>query len=187
MQTKLAISILTASIIFTGCGDKEEAKTTVKAETTKVAEPTQTQIAVDKSKEAMSAISEVVKSKVEEVKEVIATQTPVVTKAIVENTAKVKAIVEEKIEVAKKVIDENFKSADTLYRPCAGCHGAKSEKKALGKSAVVKGWSEDKIYESLAGYKAGTYGGTMKGIMKGQVAKLSDGELKSLSAYMAKF
>ena len=30
----------------------------------------------------------------------------------------------------------------TLYKKCAGCHGANGEKKALGKSLVIKGWEE---------------------------------------------
>ncbi len=172
MNSKLFIFILTASIIFTGCGDSAETKT----QTTKVVEQTKTQIAVDKSKEAMSAIGDVVKSKVQEAKEIIITQSP-----------KVKEIVEQKIQDVKKVVSDNLKTADTLYKPCAGCHGASSEKKALGKSAVVKGWSEDKIYNALAGYKANTYGGSMKGLMKSQVINLSDSQLKSLSTYIAKF
>ena len=57
----------------------------------------------------------------------------------------------------------------TLYKKCAGCHGATGEKKALGKSAVIKGWEAKKTVDALNGYKAGTYGGSMKGLMKGQV------------------
>ena len=71
-----------------------------------------------------------------------------------------------------------------LYKKCSACHGASGEKKALGKSAVIKGWEAQKTVASLKGYKDGTYGGPMKGLMKGQVAKLSVDEISSLSAYI---
>ena len=67
------------------------------------------------------------------------------------------------------------------YAPCAGCHGAKAEKKALGKSAVIAGWDTAKTETALKGYKAGTYGGPMKGVMKGQVARLSDADIADLA------
>jgi len=62
---------------------------------------------------------------------------------------------------------------------CKGCHGANFEKKALGKSKVVSDMTKAEVSASLVGYKAGTYGGPMKGIMKGQVAKYSNDDLKS--------
>ena len=65
------------------------------------------------------------------------------------------------------------------YAACAGCHGQKGEKKALGKSAAIKGWSVEKTVEALKGYKDGSYGGPMKGVMKGQVAKYSVADLES--------
>lgn len=64
---------------------------------------------------------------------------------------------------------------------CAGCHGAGFEKAALGKSQIVKGWDEAKIVAALAGYKAGTYGGPMKGVMLGQVKNLSDADMADIA------
>ena len=72
-----------------------------------------------------------------------------------------------------------------LYKKCAGCHGQKAEKKALGRSAIIQGWDSVKIANSLTGYKDGTYGGPMKGVMKGQVAGLDDAKIKALSDYIA--
>ncbi len=72
-----------------------------------------------------------------------------------------------------------------LYKKCAGCHGAKGEKKALGKSAVIQGWDVAKIEEALKGYKAGTrnvHG--MGGLMKGQVASMSDADIKAVAEYI---
>ncbi len=80
-----------------------------------------------------------------------------------------------------------FLAADgaALYKKCAGCHGAKAEKKALGKSEVVAGWDVAKIEEALKGYKAGTrnvHG--MGGLMKGQVASYSDADIKAVAEYI---
>ena len=62
---------------------------------------------------------------------------------------------------------------------CKGCHGANFEKKALGKSKIVANMTKAEVSASMIGYKNGTYGGPMKGVMKGQVAKYSEAELSS--------
>ncbi len=72
-----------------------------------------------------------------------------------------------------------------LYKKCAACHGAKAEKKALNKSHVIQGWKADKIVVALKGYKAGTYGGAMKGLMKGQVASYDDAKIKAVAEYIS--
>ena len=72
-----------------------------------------------------------------------------------------------------------------LYKKCAGCHGQHAEKKAMGKSKVVANMSSDEIKSALNGYKDGTYGGAMKGLMKGQVARLSEGDINSLATYIS--
>lgn len=73
------------------------------------------------------------------------------------------------------------------YKPCASCHGNKGEKSVLGKSQVIQGWSANKIEAALKGYKNGSYGGAMKNVMKGQVARLSDKEIKDLAEHISKF
>jgi cytochrome c-type protein NapB len=69
---------------------------------------------------------------------------------------------------------------------CKGCHGAHFEKHALGKSKVVKDLTKAEVAEALVGYKAGTFGGAMKGLMKGQVAKYSDADLKAAAQTIGK-
>ena len=72
------------------------------------------------------------------------------------------------------------------FAKCAGCHGQKGEKKALGKSEVIGGWDAAKTEEALKGYKAGTRNvHTMGGLMKGQVAAFSDEDIKAVSAYIS--
>ncbi len=75
---------------------------------------------------------------------------------------------------------------EALYKKCVSCHGAKGEKKALGKSDVISGWDAAKTEEALKGYKAGTRNvHTMGGLMKGQVASYSDEDIKAVSAYIS--
>jgi cytochrome c-type protein NapB len=62
---------------------------------------------------------------------------------------------------------------------CKGCHGANFEKAALGKSKIVKDMTKAEVSAALVGYKKGTYGGPMAGVMKGQVAKYSEADLSS--------
>lgn len=72
-----------------------------------------------------------------------------------------------------------------LYKKCAACHGAKAEKKALNKSQIIQGWSVDQLVASMKGYKDGTYGGAMKGLMKGQVASYDDAKIQAVAEYIA--
>ena len=69
---------------------------------------------------------------------------------------------------------------------CTGCHGADWSKAALGKSKNVAEMSKADIAAALKGYKAGTYGGPMKGLMVGQVSKYSDEELDAFAQTIGK-
>jgi len=52
---------------------------------------------------------------------------------------------------------------------CISCHGKHFEKKAFGQSKIVQDMNETAIEKALKGYKEGTYGSTMKGIMENQM------------------
>ncbi|QSZ41317.1 cytochrome C [Sulfurimonas aquatica] len=71
-------------------------------------------------------------------------------------------------------------------KACLACHGADWSKKAMGKSKVVSEMTHADIAASLKGYKNGTYGGPMKGIMKGQVGRFSDAELDAFAQTIGK-
>jgi len=60
----------------------------------------------------------------------------------------------------------SLNASDFKINSCLNCHGTNFEKKALGKSKIVKNMSEIEISKALKGYKEETYGGTMKGIEK---------------------
>jgi len=64
---------------------------------------------------------------------------------------------------------------------CAGCHGQHFEKAAMGKSKIVKDMSLKDILTALKGYKAGTYGDSMKQMMVAQVKNLKDSDLEAMS------
>ncbi|MDP3267058.1 MAG: c-type cytochrome [Sulfuricurvum sp.] len=73
-----------------------------------------------------------------------------------------------------------------LYKKCATCHGVHGEKSALGKSKIIKDMGVAGIMNALKGYKDGTYGGAMKGMMKAQAAPLSDAQITAIAAHIAK-
>lgn len=66
-------------------------------------------------------------------------------------------------------------------KSCYSCHGNNWEKTALGVSKVVNEMSFEEIKTSLIGYKDGTYGARLKGVMKGQVIKYSNEELEQIA------
>ena len=93
-----------------------------------------------------------------------------------------------KIALAMLFAGVSLMAADgkTLTAKCAACHGASFEKAALGKSGIVKGQSAAAIETSLKGYKAGTLNKNgMGALMKGQVASMSDADIKAIAAYIA--
>jgi cytochrome c-type protein NapB len=69
---------------------------------------------------------------------------------------------------------------------CTGCHGADFGKAALGKSKIVKDMSKEDIVAALKGYKDGSYGGPMKGMMAGQVKDLDDAAIEAIAAEIKK-
>ena len=77
-------------------------------------------------------------------------------------------------------------TAGVVAGKCVGCHGGDWSKKALGKSKVVSDMTHAEIATALKGYKDGSYGGPMKGLMKGQVAAYSDADLDAFSSTVGK-
>ena len=82
--------------------------------------------------------------------------------------------------------EEKTAAVEVDTKACAGCHGADFEKKAMGKSKIVKDMSKADIEKALKGYKAGTYGGAMKGVMAGQAKGLSDDKIKAIAEKFGK-
>lgn len=125
------------------------------------------------------------KQQSEEVKQEIVKKTENIKDKVVDKTQEIQKEVVAKVEDVKQVALAQISGA-ALYQVCAGCHGADASKAALGKSQIIKGWDAKKIAAALHGYKAGTYGGAMKSLMVGQVTKLSDDDIKTLSEHISK-
>ncbi len=70
---------------------------------------------------------------------------------------------------------------------CTGCHGADWSKKAMNKSHVVSEMTHADIEAALLAYKAGTRNTAgMGSLMKGQVAKYSEADLKAFAQTIGK-
>ncbi|WP_456451955.1 c-type cytochrome [Hydrogenimonas sp.] len=179
------VSAAVAGLLLGGCGDKKSEsasreaapKTEVKAEAAApapAAKPVEEKAApapeAKPEPEAAMPAKEEVAKKVDEIQQ-----------GIDEEAQAAKAAAEQKVEEAKKAID-----AATLYTKCAGCHGMKGEKHALGQSNIIGGQSKAELVEKIEGYKKGTYGGAMKGLMAGQVKNLTPEEIDALADYISK-
>ena len=136
----------------------------------------QSSVKKDIVKEAVS-VTQSTPEVVEEVKESAIEIAPVAVEVVADENAQV--VLEESTEVIVT------KSGVDLFKVCSSCHGLNGEKKALNKSQVIQGWSEIQVLTALNGYKDGSYGGAMKGLMKSQVIKLSDEDITALSKYIS--
>ncbi len=99
-----------------------------------------------------------------------------------------KGITMKKLAITMLLAGSTLLMADgaAIFAKCAGCHGANGEKAALGKSAIIKGQDAAKTIEKLNGYKAGTLNQHgMGALMKGQVASMSDADIKAVADYIA--
>ena len=213
LSSFVAIAIVT---FLTGCGeDKQvtEKKTPAvetKVEVEKVATPVveektpETKL-VDQVKESTNKLASQIAEEskkvaalgsdaVKSVSEKVVAKTEEVTKDVVSKAVETKDKIEESIntivttKTEANAVDASLaEKGKGLYLKCAGCHGASAEMAALGKSKIIKNWDASKIVAALKGYKDDTYGGVMKGVMKGQVANLSDEEIEALGAYISTF
>ena len=191
MKKATLLSLAAAAVLFVACGEetkKAAAETTaaVKKTATKAAEETK-EATKDTATKAVEASKEMAAKVVETVKEK-ATQAVEATKEaaapVVEAT---KEKVAEAVESVKEAVTPSDNAAgEAAYAKCAGCHGKDGKTKALGKSEVVAGQSAADLTVKMAEYKAGTRNVTGMGtLMKGQVASMSDDDIKAVSEYMS--
>ncbi len=89
--------------------------------------------------------------------------------------------------VVNNVKEEIVIDGQTIFSACATCHGINGEKKALNVSNLLQGQSKNEIITKLNGYKNGTYGGAMKGVMSSQAKILTKEKIEALGDYISKF
>ncbi len=185
---KTMISIATVSLLFLGCSDntKEEVKETTNkaidsvANTTESVKEEATNIAQKVSDKTTEVVQEVTK-KTEPIVEEVTTKVKTVAKEVTTSVVEVKEDIKEKIHTATAPSIDG----KALFKVCGSCHGQNGEKKALNASKVIQGWDKEKVEIALKGYKNGTYGGAMKGVMLGQVKNLDDDKISALASYIA--
>lgn len=77
-----------------------------------------------------------------------------------------------------------FAAGLSTQKGCAACHGANMERKAppvTPETLVVSEMTVQEIVDALKGYQDGSYGRATAGIMKGQVARLSDEDIQAIA------
>jgi len=166
MKKIITLSLVAATLLFTGCG--EDSKKAATEATTKAVESTKAAAthAVDAAKEvadkAVDTAKEATTKVVEATKEGVATATEAVA------------------DTAKNV------AGAAAYAKCAGCHGVDGKTKALGKSVEIAGQSKEELITKLNGYKAGTINVSgMGNLMKGQVASMDDASIAAVATYIS--
>jgi len=193
MKKITILSIITAAVLFTGCGDKTKESATDAA--AKAVESTKEAAshAVDAAKEAADkavvtakkaekAVSDTADKVVEATKEAVQATKEVASEAVdstkegvAEATAAAATATAAVADTAKNV------AGAAAYAKCKGCHGADGKTKALGKSPEIAGQSKEDN-----GYKAGTINiAGMGTLMKGQVASMDDAAIDAVSTYIS--
>ena len=199
---KTALSLAVAALVLmSGCGDKKSESTAHEAAAPAAKTESAVKPAAQKAEETAAAQTEEKKAETpaaeekpaeaaapaaaEEVaaaaKEEAQKQVEKVTESVAKGEAEAKESVEAKVEEAKAQID-----VTSLYTKCAGCHGMKGEKHALGKSNIIAGQSKEDLVKKIKGYQDGSYGGAMKVLMVGQVKDLSAEQIEALADHISK-
>lgn len=185
---KTMISIATVSILFLGCTDntKEEVKDSTSKAMNSVVKTT------DNVQEKATIIAQKVTEKTQEVVEKVTNKSAPVLEQVTQKATTIAKEVTSNVVKAKEDIQEKIHSATApkldgkaLFKVCSSCHGQNAQKKALNASQVIQGWPKEKVEKALNGYKNGTYGGAMKGIMIGQAKSLDDTKIKALASYIS--
>ena len=85
---------------------------------------------------------------------------------------------------AENNVSKFVADGEILFKKCVSCHGQKAEKKALNKSKILVDMTQVEIEKALRGYKEGTYGGSMKGLMTNQVKNMTQKDIYKVVFYI---
>jgi cytochrome c553 len=201
MKKLTVLSMMASAFLLTACGDSAtgaEAKAANEATETKTEAPMKCgegkcgegKCGGDK-KSATEEAKEAVSNAAEKVKEAAAETAEKATEAVKETASNAVDKAKEAASATAAAATEAVAAVTgpdgkALYAKCAGCHGADGKTKAMGKAEAVAGQSAADLETKLLGYKAGTVNVVGMGmLMKGQVASMSDEEIKAVSEYMA--
>jgi cytochrome c553 len=214
MKKITVLSFVAAAVLFTACGeDAKKAAAEATAKATEVVKET-TSNAVEATKDAAAKATEAAKAKATEVAAAAKAEAEKVASVAAEKAAEVKAATEAKAADAAQALKDRASAATeaaketatnaveatkeavapaadnaagvAAYAKCAGCHGKDGKTKALGKSEVIAGQAAADLVTKLEEYKAGTRNVAGMGmLMKGQVASMSDDDIKAVSDFIS--
>ena len=206
MKKLTVLSIVAASLLLVGCGNSAtgaEAKAASEHKTESSAK------AHEETKSAATEAKEAAAKAVEKTKEAVAEKASEAKEAVAQKVSEAKEAATKAVESVKEKASSAVDSAKAaaasaaaaateavaaatgpdgkaLYAKCAGCHGADGKTKALGKSEIIAGQPAADLEKKISEYKAGTRNVTGSGmIMKGQVASLSDADIKAIATYVS--
>ena len=178
MRKLTILSVVATSLLLIGCGQDKPAETKVDAVKTEVEAPAKTETVAEKAVKA-----------VEVVKQTAATAVEKTTKVAKEAASAAVAKTAEVAKDAKAAVvaaTTDAPKAPASFGKCAGCHGKDAKMKALGKSAIIAGQAKADLIKKIGEYKAGTRNvAGMGGLMKGQVATLSDADIDAIATYVS--
>ncbi len=154
-------------------GDKKSAATEAKEAATTAVEKTKEAVAQKASEvkeaatKAVESVKEKASSAVDSAKAAAASAASAATAAVAAATA-------------------SGPDGKAIFAKCAGCHGADGKTKAMGKAPLLAGQAEADLETKIKAYKAGTRNEHGMGmLMKGQVASLSDADIKAVATYIS--
>jgi len=106
---------------------------------------------------------------------------------VIDKAIEEKIVIEEvqPVNVGEMIDPTIVENGRLLFASCTGCHGEMGNKKALNVSKVIAGFKIVDTTKALNGYKDGSYGGAMKGVMKAQVTRLDDKQIEALAQYIS--
>jgi len=207
MNKLVILSVATVAVLtFSGCGNSS------KDEGTKNTVSTATEKAVDATKEVAAKTTEAVKETATKAADVAKETADKAVDATKEAATKTTEAVKESAskaadaakETATKAVEATKEAAGAVankakeavaggnekgkaaFAKCVSCHGADGKTKALGKSEVIAGQAAADLEKKINEYKAGTRNVAGMGtLMKGQVASLSDEDVKAIAEYIS--
>lgn len=199
MKKITTIVLVVASVFFTACEEKSDKA----VEETPISVPEVVQeenvSTLEAAKKTLQEAAEATKVKAAQLAEDAKAQAEKLATVAAEKTAALKVSAENSLAEANSKLQEQAEkvsvatsdamatiSAPSAYAKCKGCHGAEGKTVALGKSAVIAGQEKATLIASMHAYKAGTRNVSgMGGIMKGQMASVSDEDIEAIATYLS--
>ncbi len=190
MNRLTVLSVVTASLLLIGCGQNKQADTATKAEPAKTevaTTPAKSETITEKATKAVQAVKESASSAVAKTAEVAKEATKEVKEKATKAVEATKEVATKAVEKTKEAVaNATTPKAPAQFAKCAGCHGKDAKMKALGKSEIIAGQPKADLVKKIHEYKAGTRNvAGMGGLMKGQVAGLSDADIDAIATYVS--